>query len=148
MKVIFTTHKNNLHLNLKALQDWKIVELNNVLDKAARINAGHVTVTIENVKRPRTTGKHSQNACINGYIQQICMEYGYEFADVKMYMKELALSRGYPFMRDEDGNVVTSIKTGDPLPASETVITTIEAGYLIETIQQFAAEHGIILRDE
>lgn len=146
MKTTFTIPRKNiqiLHLN-----DWKKIELQNVFDKADRINAGHITITVENVKKPRTTGKHSQNNCINGYIQQICMETGFDFADVKMYMKELALSRGYPFMRNSEGHIVNNIRTGEPLPASETVITTVEAGFLIETIQQFAAEHGIILRDE
>ena len=135
-------------LLLAKISNAKQRELQKIYERSDAVNGGNVMVTVENIKKPRTTGKHSQNRCINGYIQQICTEMGYDFADVKMAMKEEAISRGYPFMRDDDGNIVYSIRTGEPMPASETVISTVEAGYLIETIQQFAAEQGIILRED
>jgi hypothetical protein len=84
--------------------------------------------------RRRTTGPQSQNHWINGSIQTICRETGNSFTAVKERMKELALSRGYPFETLPDGSIQ---------PKSETQITTVEASCLIDTIQQFCAEYGI-----
>ena len=96
-------------------------------------------LTITQPYKPRTTGWKSQNHHINGHCQQIAMETGNSFSAVKERMKELAIDRGYPIETLPDG----SIK-----PKSETEISTEEAGYLIDTIHQFAAEWGIILQEE
>ena len=96
-------------------------------------------LTIEPPFKPRTTGWKSQNHRINGFIQQIAMATGNSFSAVKERMKELAIDRGYPIEILPDG----SIK-----PKSESEISTIEAGYLIDTIEQFAAEWGIELVED
>lgn len=90
-------------------------------------------------RRPRTTGWKSQNHHINGDIQQISIETGNSFSAVKDRMKELAIDRGYPIETLPDGSVK---------PQSEADIDTVQAGYLIDTIHQFAAEWDIALVEE
>lgn len=85
---------------------------------------------------PRTTGEKSQNHHINGHCQQITWETGNSFAAVKERIKVLAIDRGYPIETLPDGSV---------MPKSESDIDTVEAGYLIDTIHQFAAEWNIRL---
>lgn len=98
--------------------------------------------------RPRTTGKKSQQNRINGFIRQICMWTGNDFDDVKMYCKKRAMRRGYPAKKDADGNIVVSLQDGEPIPESESKISVEEAGYLIEEIEQLAAELEISLKEE
>lgn len=93
-------------------------------------------VKISRPRKPRTTGEKSQNHHINGHIQQICTETGNTFSAVKERMKVLAIDRGYPIETLPDSAV---------MPKSEADIDTVEAGYLIDTIHQFAAEWGIRL---
>ncbi len=87
----------------------------------------------------RSTGPKSQNHRINGFIQQICEQTHNSFSAVKERMKELAVDRGYPFETLPDGSIQ---------PKSEADINTQEASWLIDTIEQFAAEWGIKLREE
>jgi len=89
--------------------------------------------------RPRSTGKHSQNHRINGFIQQICVATGYEFEVMKYYLKKKAIRRRYPFTTDPDGTAV---------PVSEAKISVEQASLLIEEIEQFAAENGIHLIED
>lgn len=97
----------------------------------------YVRLRIGKVVKARTTGEDSQNHHINGHIQQIAIDTGNNFDDMKTACKYEAISRGYPF-RTIRGRVI---------PYSETEIDTIQAGYLIDTIHQIAAEMGIKLRE-
>jgi len=108
-------------------------------------HARQYRVTIEPVKRLRTTGRNSQNTYINGAIQAIAEDTGNDFADVKLYIKRKAMRRGYPAKTTEDGEVVTSLIDGEPVPVSEADATVDEAKILIEEVQQLAAELGILL---
>lgn len=110
-----------------------------ILSDRAESNGGYIQVRLALPQRPRTTGWRSQNHHINGHIQQITMETGNSFSAVKERMKELSLDRGYPFETLPD----RSIK-----PRSEADIDVVQAGYLIDTIHQFAAEWGILLIEE
>lgn len=96
-----------------------------------------IRVTIKKPGRPRTTGERSQNHAINGYCGQIAKETGQDFDTVKMAMKKMAIGRGYPFRTEK--------LTGETIPFSETEINTVQAGYLIDTIYQFANEYQIRL---
>ena len=89
--------------------------------------------------RPRSTGKHSQNHRINGFIQQICMLTGMDFDVMKYYFKKKAIRRGYPFKTDPDGEAV---------PDSEADISVEQAMALNDEIEQFAAEHDIYLKED
>ena len=92
---------------------------------------------ISKPRKPRTTGKYSQNAHFNGHIQQICIETGNSFGSVKMYCKKQAIDRGYPF---------ESFK-GEIVPMSEADADTIQANMLIDTVHQLADELGIKLKE-
>ena len=96
-------------------------------------------VRIASPWNPRTTGWYSQNHHINGHIQQICIETGNSFSAVKERMKELAIDMGYP---------IETLPDGEARPKGEAEISTVEAGYLIDTIHRFAAEWGINLVEE
>ena len=99
----------------------------------------HNQLRISQPFKPRTTGKKSQNHHINGHIQQIAAATDNLFGAVKSRLKELAISRGYPYETLPDGSIE---------PKSEADISTTEAGSLIDTIHQFADEWNIPLTEE
>jgi hypothetical protein len=67
------------------------------------------------------------------------METGDDFDSLKWHVKKEAVSRGYPFRTTRWGEVV---------PRSEAKASVEECSLLIETVQQVAAELGIVLREE
>jgi hypothetical protein len=89
-----------------------------------------VRLRIEKPFKPRTTGKNSQNAHLNGHIQQICQETGEDFDATKIEIKRRAIKRGYGFK---------TALGGDPVPKSESRASTIECGYLIDEAHEVAA---------
>lgn len=95
---------------------------------------GYVSITLDIPHKPRTTGDQSQSHAINGYISQITKVTGDDFDYVKMYCKRKAVSKGYP---------TTVTQLGETIPKSESLIDTIEAGYLIDTIKEVGAFVGI-----
>lgn len=105
-------------------------------------------VTVRKPKKPRTTGKHSLNTHFNGHIQEICQELGTDFEDTKLYIKRKALAQGYPFLRNDAGEIVYSMVDNEPLPQHERDADTKEAAILVDTAHWFAAEHMIALTEE
>lgn len=99
----------------------------------------HYRLRITLPHRPRTTGKHSQNARINGFIQQIAMTTGMPFQGLKEWLKAEAIGEGYPFV---------ILPTGEVLGKSEADISVEEAAILINVIERIAAEWGINLVEE
>ena len=102
---------------------------------------GYITNTCPKcgaVKKPRTTGPHSQSKHANGHIAQIAQDTGNDFDTVKLYCKREAIAEGYP--HDTFNGVL--------IPWSETRLDTIQAGILIETIHRLAAEMNIRLQEE
>lgn len=90
-------------------------------------------------KRPRTTGRHSQSARLNGFVQQIAQDTGESFDTIKYHVKVEAIARGYPY---------TTSRWGETVPQSEAKASVEECGLLIEQVQQLAAELGIVLRED
>lgn len=88
-------------------------------------------------RKPRTTGKNSQNHAINGYIAQICVETGNDFHTVKDYCKKSAVSEGYPF----------DTFNGEVFPWSETRLDTLQANILRKVIIRLADELRITLKE-
>ena len=118
-------------------------------DKAADANIKHelrkcrdkygdyVLVTMQPPKRPRTTGKDSQNHLLNGIIVQICEETGNDYDSVKDAVKMIAVEQlAYPY------------KTigGKIIPQRERECSVEECSKLIEAAQMLAADLGIIVR--
>ena len=119
-------------------------------DKAADANIKHelrkcrdkygdyVLVTMQPPKRPRTTGKESQNHHLNGHIMQICAETGNDYDAVKDAVKMLAVSTmGYPY-KTIGGQIV---------PQRERDASVDECALLIEAAHVLAADLGIILQE-
>ena len=86
--------------------------------------------------RHRSTGDHSQNHRLNGFIQQIAMSSGIPFQGLKEYCKVEAIGEGYPFITLPDDSVIGK---------SEADISVQEASILIGTVERIAAEWGIRL---
>ena len=106
-----------------------------------------VRLSLQKPYKKRTQGPNSQNSCIHGYAQQIANYIGDDVETVKTYCKHKAISRGYPVITDSEGNVIISRLTDKPIPESSAKVSIVEAGYLIDSLQQLAAELGITLID-
>ena len=97
-----------------------------------------VLVTLQPPKRPRSTGKNSQNHHLNGHIMQIVNETCNSYDAVKYCVKMIAVElMGYPY-KVLAGHIV-------PLPESECSVE--ECAKLIEAVHILAAEAGIILQE-
>ena len=97
----------------------------------------YVLVTLQPPKRPRTTGKDSQNHLLNGIIVQICEETFNDYDSVKDAVKMIAVEHlAYPY------------KTigGKIIPQRERDCSVEECSKLIEAAQMLAADLGIIVR--
>lgn len=97
----------------------------------------YVLVTLQPPKRPRSTGKDSQNHLLNGIIVQICEETGNDYDAVKDAVKMIAVEQlAYPY------------KTigGKIIPQRERDCSVEECSKLIEAAQMLAADLGIIVR--
>jgi hypothetical protein len=112
-------------------------QISQIVYRSHKERGGYLSFAIDLPKRPRSTGEKSQNHRINGFIQQIAESTGQDFDSIKLYCKSDAVARGYPH---------DTIK-GVMIPWSETRIDTIQAGYLIDSIEQLAAEMGIVLKE-
>ena len=108
------------------------------LRKCRDKHSDYVLVTIQPPKRPRTTGKDSQNHHLNGHIMQICQETGNSYKAVKDEIKRIATEEmGYPY---EEIN-------GHIHPIGESESSTDECANLIEAAHVLAADLGIILQE-
>lgn len=108
------------------------------LERCRDKNNDYVLLTLQPPKRPRTTGKDSQNHHLNGHIMQICQETGNTYDAIKYCVKMLAVEEmGYPYELI-DGHIW-------PKPESES--STDECALLIEAAHVWAAHHGIILQE-
>lgn len=106
-----------------------------------------VTITIERPFRPRTTGYKSQNHCLNGIIQQICMDTGQDFAGTKNYIKQRAIEMGYPRLTQRTVRGIEDVTDwwGNPVGISEADASIQDCSLLIECAMQLAADLGITL---
>jgi len=112
-----------------------------------KMRDGWVQFTLGRPVKPRTIGYKSQQSHINGHCQQIAVETGQDFEDVKRDMKYRAISRGYPILYNKKGIPILD-KHGREQGISEADSNTVEAGYLIDAIHHFADWFGIELIEE
>jgi len=149
VSVIFTTSwlntdKEHLVLVVPAAFSAAVDRLR---ERSLAKHAGYLTVRLDLPHKPRTTGEHSQNHCLNGFAQQIAESTGNEFDDVKLAGKRRAFRRGLPFLQRDDGSTVLSLVDGEPLPISERDMSVEQAGWVIDELVQLAAELGITLEE-
>lgn len=117
--------------------DGANVNIKHELRKCRDKHNDYVLVTLQPPKRPRTTGKDSQNHLLNGIIMQICNETGNDYDSVKDAVKMIAVEQlAYPY------------KTigGKIIPQRERDCSVEECSKLIEAAQMLAADLGIIVR--
>lgn len=118
-----------------------------VLEICRKKHNGFATITVEPPRRRRSTGKNSQSAHFNGHIQQIAVETGQVFGDIKEYAKTRAIDQGYPMLKKDDGAPFLNV-WGQPRGISEADASVEDAIILIDTIHQLAAELDIRLVEE
>ncbi len=105
-----------------------------------------VHVLIEPEKKLRSTGDGSQSHHLNGHIQQIARETGQPFEDIKKYVKQQAISMGYP-IKEQFGNPVLDM-WGNLTGISEADCSVSDCALLIDQAHLLAAELGIVLKEE
>lgn len=98
-------------------------------------------------RKPRTTGKKSQNHAINGYALQIAKSTGQPFDTVKMTAKYRAISRGWKYEEINVKDPKTGMMITYAYPDSEANADTIQAGYLIDELKLMADELCIKLKE-
>lgn len=130
-------------LDLNEPQKQQCQELFSLCDK---LHNGYIRVEFKSPSKLRSTGKNSQNTHLNGHIQQICEDTGNDFYDVKIKVKEMAISRGYPILYDENGVPKTNLY-GVILGISEADCDTYQCKLLIDCVHQLASELDIILKE-
>jgi hypothetical protein len=130
-----------------ALPDEYRELVQNLLKYCFENRGGFVSFQLAPPRRPRSTGKGSQSAHFNGDVQQIAEATGQPFADVKKYLKSLAVGRGYPMLTNEDGSPLLDL-WGNIQGISEADSTVEDCKILIDTAHQFADEYQIKLIEE
>ncbi len=108
------------------------------LERCRDKNNDYVLLTMQSPKRPRTTGKDSQNHHLNGHLMQICQETGNTYDAIKYCVKMLAVEEmGYPY----------EVIDGHIWPKPERESSMDECAILIEAAHVWAAHHNIILQE-
>lgn|SRR5690554_6203787 len=144
MKMTITVNRDALALVLPRSERDK---LKAILDLADRRHGGHVTVTVETPRKPRTTGQFSQSHHLNGHIQQIAEATGNDFGVIKSEIKYRAISKGYPILYNDITKLPVLDIYGRPIGISEADSSTTECAILIEESHQLAAELNIVLQE-
>lgn len=98
---------------------------------------GYFKIEINKPYPNRTTGEGSQNNKFYALVTEICKETGNDITDVKDYLKERAVKRGYPYEINK--------LTGRIKPYSTTRVDTKQMSALIEETLQLCAELGIVV---
>lgn len=108
------------------------------LERCRDHNNDYVLITMQQPRRPRSTGAGSQNHHLNGHVMQICNETGNDYDSVKYCVKMLAVENmGYP----------SRLVAGHILPQPESKSSMEECALLIEASHILAAELGIVLNE-
>ena len=107
--------------------------LRGMYEKSKARYGGYLSVRLNMPYKPRTTGAGSQNSKIWAMMRDIAAETGCEVEDVEREAKRRAVRRGYPVHENRF--------TGEMVPNSMATISTEEAGFLIEELEQIAAEY-------
>lgn len=107
-----------------------------VLKRCNEKNGGYAKITIETPRKARTL---PQNAKFHAMCQELAVYTGNDMEDVKIGVKERAMSRGYPHKLNEiSGNIQ---------PKSSADVDTSEMAILIETLYEVAAEFGYVFKE-
>lgn len=108
-----------------------------LIQQVEKDGSGFYKLTLERHVPGRTKAQQSE---INARIRDIAEDLGYEFDELKYELKVLAVSRGWPIAKDDNGEDRHD-QFGRPVPASEAYATAAHASALIDTIDQWEAEN-------
>lgn len=114
-----------------------------VLKRCFEKHNSYVTISFSTPHRPRSKG---QQGLVHDWFQDIAVFTGNDMGHVKMAMKKMAMSEGWPPMLDKDGEKMIDILTGEPMPMSEGDASIEEEAILLNVTRRFAAEWNIPLR--
>lgn len=110
-----------------------------LLDHIREIKTDSLRVEISKVKRPRSTGRGSQNNHVWGHCTDIAAQLDdYNENEIEEAMKRMAVSEGYPTKMSVDGAEV-------PKPFRDASIE--EAKILLDVIHRFADIHNLYLTE-
>jgi len=146
VKTVCKVEQKDDHFSLK-LPTVIREDVQKVLEYCFDKRGGFVRFEISPPARKRTTGYKSQSHKFNGDVSTIATETGQPFADVKKYLKTIALDRGYPYLQNEDGSPQLDL-WGNMQGISEADSTVEQCKLLIDTAHQFADEYQIKLVEE
>ena len=116
-----------------------------LMEYAYQSRGGYISATYDLPRRPRTSGRNSQNNHIWGHATQLAEETGNDVDDVMREAKHRAVSRGYPVVKDSQGEPVRIFGTGQFKGESSADISVEECSILIEELHRIADEFTIIL---
>jgi hypothetical protein len=134
--------KVGLHFGLD-LNDNQKQQCQNLFDICVNKKGGYVRVEFKTPAKQRSTGANSQNAHLNGHIQQLCEETGNKFDIVKEVVKDRAIEMGYPML---DG-VLKYNMIGLKMGQSESDSSVEECKILIDAVHIIADEMEFKLRE-
>ena len=120
---------------------------NALLEWCYKNRAGVVSVTLSPPKKPRTTGRFSQNNHFKGHVRQISVETQNSFSAVEYAILQRALEHGYPQECDSGGNLLFDL-LGNPSPLNQKDASSEDFSILIETAHVIADELQIRLVEE
>lgn len=128
------------YIKFKAPEEIELqIALRSILKLCRDKYNDYVQVIIKPPYKARTTGPDSQNHHLNAHIIQICNETKHSYEIIKYCIKMLAVEEmEYPY-EEVDGHI---------MPKGERDCNTEECAKLIEASHVWAAQHGIILREE
>lgn len=120
---------------------------NALLEWCEKNRGGFVSVMLSPPKKPKSTGRFSQNNHFKGHVRQISVETQNDFHTTEHAILLRALEHGYPHDVDNDGNIKFDLR-GDLVPLSTSEASGEDFKILIETVHVVAAELQIRLVEE
>ena len=142
VKVVRTDGRYSLSPPVGALDAFR-----ELLRYAHEKRGGFISASYDLPRRPRSTGKGSQSAHFHGHVQSIAKDTGQPAEDVKKYLKQKAVDRGYPMLKNDDGTPCVDF-WGFYQGISEADASVEDEIHLIEAAHQLASELDIILVEE
>jgi len=146
IKLTCRIEKKNDHYSLKLPEDYKKA-MHSLMKFCFEKKGGFCSFSIAPPRKPRSTGKGSQNHHLNSHIQQISLFTGQPFDSIKIYVKSEAVSIGYPILKNNKGEDVSDNR-GNILGQSETDCSVEECSLLITQVHHLADEYNIRLIEE
>jgi len=125
---------------------YALTAFQTVFDKSIKLHNGYVKLDMATPRKPRTTGKGSQNNNVRGIARQIHNHCGQGIDSIIEYAACRAADEGIiPFRENENGVVVYN-SWGCVMGTSESTWSTIEASGVIKILIAMADDMGIKLK--